>query len=490
MSSKILLSVHGLSIKTSITNPVLFDPVSFSISAGESVAVTGLSGAGKSLTVLSLLGLEPPGIIVGGQVRWIGLDTDKAQRQELAGSDIGLVLQNPVTALNPLLSVGAQLLEAVQSTRKLRASEATEIVIRLMEEVRLDSPENIYHRYPFQLSGGQCQRIMIALALAGSPKLLIADEPTTSLDVSVQREIMSMLTAVKKNRKMAILLVSHDKQLVNDFADKKVLITKSKIYSERGIGLKKEQQPARKVLSNNYNVLEVSDLCASYNKRPVLDEISFSVRSGEFKVIVGNSGCGKTTIARLVCGFKDVDSGIIKINGNKMDRKDSGASSAQLIFQNPLDSLDPRQTVRNSLMEVINKFNGQDLNQIIESVGLLARLLDMKPHTLSGGECQRVAIGRALAASPALIIADEPTSSMDFVQSQKILQLLHSLCKNFGLATVLITHNLFEAMSYADSILVIDRGMIVEEMCPSDISEHSFTQNLLSAVADPAGIRL
>jgi len=491
MSNSVILSATELSIRTHVATSQLYEPFDLTVRAGECVALTGCSGTGKSLTVLSLIGLEPPGIVASGIVKWQGNVIDKAGRQQLAGGEIGLILQDPVSALNPVITVGMQLQETVENLMPVKGKRAEELVFQLMAEVQLQNVRELFYRYPHQLSVGQCQRIMIAMALAGNPKLLIADEPTTSLDVTVQREIIAMLTQVRKERNMAMMIVSHDQNLVNDIADIIIELKECEKINERTKLFASSEQPPRETHADEIPLLEISNAISSYDGKVVLNDLSTTISRGEFKVIAGNSGCGKTTLARLICGFKKPDSGEIRINGLSLNEtKVARVNSAQMIFQNPFSSLNPRQTVRSILMEVIKKFNGPDLDQIIGVVDLPRRLLDVKPHTLSGGECQRVAIARSLAASPMLLIADEPTSSLDPVQSQKIMELLLSLCQNSGLAVVLITHNLVEALNYADSFSIMSDGRIVEEMSPDDIPVHSFTQKLLAAATDPAGLEL
>lgn len=490
MSKSVILSATEISIQIHATAPQLYAPFDIDVKAGECVALTGCSGTGKSLTVLSLIGLEPPGVVASGVMKWRGSIVDKAGRQQLAGREIGLILQDPVSALNPVISVGMQLQETVESLMSIKGKRAEKLVYQLMAEVQLQHVEELFNRYPHQLSVGQCQRIMIAMALAGSPDLLIADEPTTSLDVTVQREIIAMLTQVRKDRNMAMIIVSHDQKLVNDIADIVIELKKQEKHISPTSAVSIEQPP-KKVPADEIPLLEILNVTSSYNDKVVLNNLSTTIDSGEFRVIAGNSGCGKTTLAKLICGFKKSDSGEIRINGLSMNEvKAARANPAQMIFQNPFSSLDPRQTVRSILMEVITKFNGPDLDYITKAVDLPFRLLDVNPHALSGGECQRVAIARTLAASPKLLIADEPTSSLDPVQSQKIMDLLLSLCQNNGLAVVLITHNLVEALNYADSFSIMSGGKIVEEMSPDDTPTHSFTQKLLAAATDPAGLKL
>ncbi|MBT3317363.1 ABC transporter ATP-binding protein [bacterium] len=491
MSNSAVLSATGVSIQTHATAPQLYEPFDIAVNAGECVALTGCSGTGKSLTVLSLIGLEPSGVISQGTVKWNDVVVDKTDRQQLAGKEVGLVLQDPVSALNPVISVGMQLQETVENLMSIKGKRAEKLVYQLMSEVQLQDVTELFYRYPHQLSVGQCQRIMIAMALAGNPKLLLADEPTTSLDVTVQREIIAMLTQVRKDRNMAMIIVSHDQNLVNDIADDIIELKACGEKHENVDSSLSSYQPSKKVSVDKIPLVKISDVTSSYDGKVVLNNLSATVKSGEFKVIAGNSGCGKTTLARLICGFKKADSGEIRINGLLLsDIKAARGSSAQLIFQNPFSSLDPRQTVRSILMEVITKFNGPDLDYIIKAVDLPRRLLEVKPHTLSGGECQRVAIARSLAASPELLIADEPTSSLDQIQSRMIMELLLSLCRNNGLTVILITHNLVEALNYADSFSIMSAGKIVEEMSPDDIPVHSITQKLLAAATDPAGLKL
>ena len=259
MSNSAVLSATGVSIQTHATAPQLYEPFDIAVNAGECVALTGCSGTGKSLTVLSLIGLEPSGVISQGTVKWNDVVVDKTDRQQLAGKEVGLVLQDPVSALNPVISVGMQLQETVENLMSIKGKRAEKLVYQLMSEVQLQDVTELFYRYPHQLSVGQCQRIMIAMALAGNPKLLLADEPTTSLDVTVQREIIAMLTQVRKDRNMAMIIVSHDQNLVNDIADDIIELKACGEKHENVDSSLSSYQPSKKVSVDKIPLVKISN---------------------------------------------------------------------------------------------------------------------------------------------------------------------------------------------------------------------------------------
>ena len=483
--------------------------VDLSVGTGEAVGVIGASGAGKStlaMAVVDYLGLR--GRIANGSVQFEGRDIqmmDADERRALRGRGIGMVYQDPLAALNPTMRIGAQLAEA--------AGVSKEDVLRALADMKIADPVRAARSYPHQLSGGQLQRAVIAMALLAKPKLLILDEPTSSLDATVSAEILELLQVHAEKHRMAMLVISHELGLISRLCSRVVAFEGGRVVEEgatntilrtpkapsvralieawRGLPGQTRSRPARSP------VLSVEGLVKRYNNNGLdaLREISFEVRAGEMLAVIGESGAGKTTLAALLAGLEKPDSGSIllqdqKVAGMPPHRRDPGVLAAlQMIFQNPNETLNPARTVGAQLKRALRMAGrgAQELEKLMESVGLPAALAVRRPAQLSGGQKQRVAIARALAMSPRLLIADEPLSALDPPLRHAILKILISLQEKGELAVLLITHDLAAAGACADRVLVLKDGEVVEQGTAATVLKapsHPYTMALLAAAGD------
>lgn len=482
--------------------------VSFSLDEGSILGIVGESGSGKTVTALSILRLLPvAGKIIGGSIKYKGkelLSLSQRQIRQVRGGEIGLIFQEPATSLNPVFTVGFQIIEALRFHQQLSRKQALNKAVELLESVGIDSASKRIKNYPHQLSGGQRQRVMIAMALSCSPSLLIADEPTTALDVTIQAQILDLLSSIQKERKMAVILITHDFGIISQFVDNIAVMRQGKIV---------EQAPTDVLLKNpeHFYIKELlsagdgKDGCMreifsvrNLSKRFILpcgffrpagivravEEVTFTVEQGETLGIVGESGCGKSTLAKLTAGLLAPDSGEIVFDGGKRD--------IQLIFQDPYASLNPRMTVGEIIGEglVVNKIvpRSQVLNKVqefLEIVGLNRDVAVRYPHEFSGGQRQRIAIARALITRPKLVIADEPLSALDISIQAKIINLLLKLQKEFNLTYLFISHDLRVVEYISNRIVVMYLGRIVETASAEDLYKqpyHPYTQALLSAI--------
>ncbi|WP_394361415.1 ABC transporter ATP-binding protein [Amycolatopsis sp. SB7-3] len=504
--------------------------VSWSVSAGEVVAVVGESGSGKSVTALSLLGLLSPDAEVSGQALLSGRDLYTLTPDELRavrGNEIGMVFQEPMSALNPVFPIGDQLIEAIRTHQDLTPKAARRRAIELLGLVGLPAPEQRFGSYPHELSGGQLQRIVIAMAVANEPKLLIADEPTTALDVTVQAEILELLRDLRDRLGTAILLITHDMGVVADIADRVVVMYDGGVveqdaveavftspredYTRRLLGSVvslgaaategvERVLVAEPVVSARHHaatdhpatrsvpdapadapLLVVEDLSVTYRGRframavRAADGVSLHVEPGEILGLVGESGSGKSTVAGAVTGLIPPTSGSVRIGGTDIARTKGKTAKALrrrigVVFQDPLSSLNPRITVGESVATPIRlhrTHRGTQVDErvagLFESVRLSPDLRGRYPHQLSGGQRQRVCVARALALDPDLLVADEPTSALDVTIQARILDLLRTLQDEFGFACLFISHDLAVVERLADRVAVMHRGHIVEQ---------------------------
>ncbi|HYP68765.1 MAG TPA: ABC transporter ATP-binding protein [Thiobacillaceae bacterium] len=590
-----LLQVENISVRLGDSVPV--DGMSFTIAAGETFALLGESGSGKSMTALALMRLLPAGgRLVNGQVSFDGQllgALPESRMRTLRGRSMAMIFQEPQTSLNPVLTIGEQIAEALPAGRPRR--EQKRAVIRLLEEVGISDPATRIHSYPFELSGGQKQRVMIAQALAGCPKLLIADEPTTALDVTRQAQILQLIKGLARERGMALMLITHDLGVARYMADRVGIIYAGQLLEslpvDREIGLERAFHPytrklmaavpslqragerlaaipgrvpplnqpfagcrfadrcaqafapcaatppqwsqlgeghavrchlvaypdtARKIeaaepleiiAASHAPVLAVRDLAVTYNQRTsqlsgkqrvhAVAGISFELAAGETLALVGESGCGKTTAAKAILGLTPVSSGKVEVDGHDI----TGLSErrfkpfrrlAQIVFQDPYSSLNPRMRVGDILQEglttlAVGEASGrrQAIATLLEKVGLDSEAITRYPHEFSGGQRQRIAIARALAVKPKVLICDEPTSALDVSVQAQILNLLADLQREGGLAMLFITHNLAAVGYLAHRVAVMKAGKIVEVGPTRDIltrPQHPYTQDLLASV--------
>ncbi len=590
-----LLQVENLGVRIGDVAPV--DGVSFAIDAGETFALLGESGSGKSMTALALMRLLPAGgRIVDGQVSFDGQalsELPESQMRTLRGRGMAMIFQEPQTSLNPVMTVGDQIAEALPAG--LSRSEQEREIVRLLEEVGIPDPALRMHSYPFELSGGQKQRVMIAQALAGKPKLLIADEPTTALDVTLQAQILQLIKRLARERGMGLLLITHDLGVARHMADRVGIMYAGQLVEslpvERETGLERAFHPyTRKLMAavpslqragerlaaipgrvpplnqpfagcrfadrcaqafepcagtapgwstlgeghavrchlapqpqaarraeaaqalkipvpSRTPVLTVRDLAVSFTQRTgqlfgkqrihAVDGISFELNAGETLALVGESGCGKTTAAKAILGLTAVSGGEVVLDGQNV----TGLSErrfkpyrrlAQIVFQDPYSSLNPRMRVGDILQEGMAALGvgepssrSRDIATLLEKVGLDPDAVARYPHEFSGGQRQRIAIARALAVKPKLLICDEPTSALDVSVQAQILNLLADLQREEGLAMLFITHNLAAVGYLAHRVAVMKGGRIVELGATHDIlsrPQQAYTQGLLASV--------
>jgi len=554
--------------------------VSFTLNKGETIGIVGESGSGKSVTALSSMRLipNPPGIISGGEIifhKSDGSATDllkisEEEMRKFRGNDIAMIFQEPMTSLNPVFTCGDQVMEAIMLHQKLDKEAAKALTIKLFEEVQLPTPERIFSTYPHQISGGQKQRVMIAMAMSCQPSVLIADEPTTALDVTVQKTILELMQKLQRERDMGILFITHDLGVIAELADKVVVMYKGKIVEQGNVWdiFTKPQHPYTKgllacrppldkrytflptvsdfmqenesgeVIDNKVSVeeftknLEIPDSDRKNKQekllaqKPVLkikdlktyfpiksgffggvtghvkavDEVNFDVYLGETLGLVGESGCGKTTIGRTILRLEEPTEGEMIYKGNDIakmtgDELRAFRKEVQIIFQDPYSSLNPRMTIGNAIIEPmqVHKILENDEQRKARVEELLTRVsLDPAhfyryPHEFSGGQRQRIGIARALAVNPKFIICDESVSALDVSVQAQVLNLLNELKDEFRLTYIFISHDLSVVKYMSDRMVVMQEGKI-EEMGDADQIYNNpstpYTQKLIDAVPE------
>jgi peptide/nickel transport system ATP-binding protein/oligopeptide transport system ATP-binding protein len=520
-----LLEVHNLGVSFVTRNGTnkAVDDVSFSVESGQITAIIGESGSGKSVACYSLLGLipQPPGRIDGGRALFGGRDLLQLGERELRkirGRDIAMVFQDPMTCLNPYMTVGKQLMEPLRYHQNVSPADARRRALELLEEVGIRDPESTIDNYPHQFSGGMRQRVMIAMALINEPQLLIADEPTTALDVTIQAQILQLIAQLQRKRDIGVIFISHDLAVVADIADQIVVMQKGKIVESgdrTGIFQQAQHPYTQKLLSaipadSKHSellpaepLIRVRELCTWFSqghKQPPLqavNKVSFDIRRGEVLGLVGESGSGKSTIGRSILRLVPVTSGQVDFDGTdvtalqgrelkKMRRR------MQIIFQDPFASLNPRMTVYDTLAEPLllhgietRKTVAQGVLKLMDDVGLARHFVRKYPHEFSGGQRQRIAIGRALATRPEFIVADEPVSALDVTIQAQILDLMQALGREYGLTMLFISHDLAVVRHLADRILVLHQGEVVETGSGQELFEHpqqDYTKSLLASI--------
>ncbi len=511
--------------------------VNYNIKAGEMVALVGESGSGKSVSARSLMGLLPKSAKLGKNSRVIYRDTDisslpEKQLLKLRGNKISMIFQEPMTSLNPLYTLGEQISEAILVHQKVSKSEAREKTIELFKAVQLPHPEERYDQYPHQLSGGQRQRVMIAMALTNDPDLLIADEPTTALDVTVQANILRLIKDLQVKKGMSVLLITHDLTIVRQFADY-IYVMKQGEVVEHGATehiFTKAEHPYTNMLINSEPkgladpIPDVSPVILQADKMRVefdlgkkglfsrkpkknlvaVDDISISLRRGETLGIVGESGSGKTTLAMAI--FKLLTDGNVSgdivydgkdLNNISSEKLRKLRKEIQVVFQDPFSSLNPRLSVKQILEEglIVNHLYTDPAERLIKleksllDAGLPANILNRYPHEFSGGQRQRIAIARALVLDPKVILLDEPTSALDLTIQNQIVKLLKQLQKKRGISYLFISHDLRVVKSLCHRVLVMKLGEEIEQGPTIDVMENSifeYTQKLIKAAFEIA----
>ena len=520
-----LLEVRSLSVHFSARKVV--DQVSFTLDAGEKLALVGESASGKTVTALSTLRLIENARLTG-EIRFDGrsvLAMPPDELHQLRGRDIAVIFQEPMTALNPIYTVGDQIVESLELHTELRGAAAWKEAVQAMRRVGIDEPERRAHSYPHQLSGGQRQRAMIAMALACNPKLLIADEPTTALDVTIRLQILELLERLRAEARMALLLITHDLNLVRRFADRVAVMEKG-VLVEQGTTAQvigRPQHPYTQKLVNSRPVRDVAAPAAGqvvqakkvqvhYPTRlpgirgwfksgrfTAVESVDFDLAPGETLGVIGESGSGKTTLALAVLGLMQA-SGDIRIGTRTWDARGERRSmrkDIQVVFQDPLSSLSPRRTVEQIIGEGLEIHEpALDANarrervvQALYEVGLTEGgraepLLARYPHEFSGGQRQRIAIARALIVRPKVVVLDEPTSALDVTIQKQVLELLASLQKKYGLSYILVTHDIDVVRAMAHRVMVMKDSKVVESGTLEQVVERSkseYTRRLVEA---------
>ena len=532
----LLLDVRDLSVEFASPQGAVrvIDRLSFDLRAGETLCIAGESGSGKSVTALTLMGLlpKPAGRIAGGSAHFQGRDLFKLDDREMAdlrGNEIAMIFQEPMTSLNPVLSIGTQLTEGLVRHLGLSGKAARARALEALEAVRMSEPRRRLTQYPHELSGGMRQRVMIAMAMAARPKILIADEPTTALDVTIQAQILELMMSLQRETGTAIIMITHDMGVVAEIADRVVVMKKGEAVEsgETAAIFARQTHPYTKALlaavptfSNGVAapapkkteaqpLISVKDLIVRFDVKGGLlqrvtqrvhavEKISFDLKPGETLALVGESGCGKSTTGKAIMQLVP-SGGEISVDG-KSAQKSSAELKAlrrrvQMIFQDPLASLDPRMTVGDLVTEplVIHGIGTPDARrakaaELFRRVGLTPDHLSRYPHEFSGGQRQRICIARALALGPKAIVADECVSALDVSIQAQILELMQELQDELGIAYLFISHDMAVVERISHRVAVMSLGQIVETGPTRAVlgnPQHAYTKKLLSAVPIP-----
>ncbi len=565
MSGK-LISIENLTVSFYYNQETFnaIDNVSFDIYKGQSLGIVGESGSGKSLTALSILNLLPVSASVNsGEIFFFGEDSTplnllKAPEntlKTLRGNAVSMIFQEPMTSLNPVYTCGNQVAESILAHKKVKKPDVKNQVLDLFADVKLPAPERIYRSYPHELSGGQRQRVMIAMALSCRPKLLIADEPTTALDVTVQKSILSLLNELKEQYGMSLMFISHDLSVVSEVADNIAVMHQGRIVerNSREEILQNPQEPYTKGLiacrpsltkkpdrlltlkdftekgtlsessfqktdkkivdQSGKNLIEIKNLSKRFALKrnffgkikvsnQALSDINLRVTEGETLGLVGESGSGKSTLGRIILNLLDFDNGEIhykgkNIQGFKKDEIYSFRQNAQIIFQDPYSSLNPRISIGEMISEPLKFYkyypNKRDretrVNELLEQVRLGSAFYNRYPHELSGGQRQRAAIARVLALNPEFIVCDEAVSALDVSVQAEILNLLQDLKAEYNLTYIFISHDFSVIRFMADRVAVMNQGRIVELDEADNLlksPQNDYTKELLNSI--PSGI--
>ena len=535
MNDSTLLSIKNLTIN--VGDQIILSNVSFDLKKNEVLGLVGESGSGKSFTALSILDLiNIKNLKTDGQIIFNGEELNKLsskEYQKIRGKEISIIFQEPMSSLNPSMKCGDQISEIIINHEKINKKIAKKKSIELIQKVQLKNPELVFEKYPFQLSGGQQQRVMIAIAIACKPKLLIADEPTTSLDSIVRNDIISLIKSLQNEYSMGVLFISHDLKLVSKFADN-LIVLKEGIIIEKGVSSQifnspkekytqhlinsippKNNRPNRLITSKNKKnkliskvdraihhskiysknpILKVNKLTVFYENIKILSDISFDLFKGETLGIVGESGSGKSTIAKSILGLIEVNNGEILFKNKNRNQISNSVfrKKVQLIFQDPYSSLNPEISIGSSIIEpmIAHKIFGSKYEmecraiELLNQVGLSKNDYKKFPNQFSGGQRQRIVIARALALNPEVIICDESVSALDVSIQAQILNLLSDLKEKYLFTFLFISHDMSVIKYFTDRLIVLKKGKIIEINETDFLFEHSkklYTKSLLRA---------
>lgn len=528
-TSSAILAIRNLSVEVGGAGNRVVRNLSLDVHAGETVCVVGESGSGKSVTSLAVMGLLPPGIlsISAGSIRVEGEDVATASQRrlrEMRATRMAMVFQEPMTALNPVHTVGKQVDEVLRLHRKsMSAAERRAKVLDMFRSVHLPDVERIFDAYPHQLSGGQRQRIVIAMALILEPKLLIADEPTTALDVTTQKQILALIKELQVKHQTAVLFITHDFGVVAEIADRIVVMNRGDLiesgtrneilaepkqsYTRRLVSSVPSLVPTRREAPDGQPVLHVKGLGRTYAGKSSLfsrkaaqnviaaTDVNLTLRKGEILGIVGESGSGKSTVARCIVRLIEPTAGHMMMGGEDLSTLSGSAlrpvrRRIQIVFQDPYRSLNPRRTVGESIIEGLLNFGmprDQALKRAGETltvVGLSPDAMRRYPHQFSGGQRQRICIARALVMDPEILVADEAVSALDVSVQAQVLELLEQVRQRTGVGVLFITHDLRVAAQICDTIMVMQRGKVVETGSAETVltqPRHEYTRALIDA---------
>ena len=521
-----ILEINHLSVyfkRNGQTDFCAVNNMSLKLEQGEILGIVGESGSGKSVTALSILGLLPypkayhleKSSIVFNQTELIGLNNKEFQ--QIRGNKISFIFQEPMSSLNPLHKIGAQIAESLELHQNLSKEQIKKRTFELLQLVKIPEPEQKINAYPFELSGGQRQRVMIAMAIANNPQILIADEPTTALDVTIQEQIIDLLLELKQKLNMSIIFISHNLRLVHKISDHIAVMYKGDLL-EYGTAKQVFENPqtsyTKKLISSNLLlnlqqkkdskiILKANDIEVSFPRKKniwgrvtadfkAVDKVSFDLRQGETLGIVGESGSGKTSLALAVINLLKHRGNIEILTDNEYQNPHQFSKDLQIVFQDPYNSLNPRMTIKQIIEEGLTVhfkqlLKGEKINkikEILKEVNLNESIMDAYPHEFSGGQRQRIALARALILNPKIIILDEPTSALDVTVQAQIVELLKSLQIKYKISYIFISHDMNAIRAMSHRVMVMKNGKIIEQGVTTQIFEQPqqpYTQQLIKA---------